>query len=53
MGLFGIILRNVDLDKKDKERIHELVKHSQKNKKDENKTTKSHDRNENAKSNQN
>ncbi len=26
MGLFGIILRNVDLNKKDKEKIHERIK---------------------------
>jgi hypothetical protein len=30
MGLFGIILRNVNLEKKDKEKIHELIKHSEK-----------------------
>ena len=29
MGLFGIILRNVELPKRDKEKIHELIKHSE------------------------
>jgi hypothetical protein len=43
MGLFRIILENVNLNKKDKEQIHEVIKHS-KPKKDEKKKTKSHER---------
>jgi len=49
MGLFGIILRNVNLDKKSKEKIHEIVKHSQKNGNYENEKKKTHGRNEKKK----
>ena len=46
MKLFGIILRNVDLDKKNKEKIHEIIKHSKKKVNYENEKKKAHGRNE-------
>jgi len=49
MGRFGIILRNVDLGKKDKEKIHEVIKHTQKIKKDENEKMDENGRQKNAK----
>ena len=49
MGRFGIILRNVDLGKKDKEKIHAVIKHTQNIKKDESKKNNSNDRKKNAK----
>jgi len=42
MKLFGIILRNVDLDKKNKEKIHEIIKHSKKKVNYENEKKKAH-----------